>query len=79
VFSSLEQGIRVEPHWRNANGHLNSVIIDAGHYIRNSDGSEELFDLLADPAETTNLAASSDPTPFRIALERFLRDGSGRP
>jgi arylsulfatase A-like enzyme len=79
VFSSLEQGIRVEPHWRNADGPLHSLITGTSHYIRNSDGSEELFELIADPAETTNLAASSDTAPFRIALDRFLRDGSGRP
>ena len=79
VFARLEQGIRVEPHWRNANGDLHSVIIETRHYIRDSGGGEELYDLSTDPSETVNLAATTDTELFRRALDQFRREGSTRP
>jgi arylsulfatase A-like enzyme len=76
VFSTLEQGIRVEAHWRNSRGRLYSVIVGDRQYIRSSDGSEELYDLASDPVDQVNLAGIADTTMFRAALERFRHDGS---
>jgi hypothetical protein len=40
------------------------------HYVQNGDGTEELFNWVADPGETRNLAALPDT--------RFLIDGFRR-
>ena len=39
-------------------GNMHSVVLDSLHYIRNGDGSEELYDLANDSAEQRNLASS---------------------
>ena len=76
VLSSLERGIRVDAHWRNANADLHSLIVGNQHYIRSSDGGEEMYDLVSDPAELTNIADRSDLESFRTELDRLLRQGS---
>ena len=37
---------------------MESIVIGKYHYIRNGDGREELFDIVVDPWETTNLTGS---------------------
>jgi arylsulfatase A-like enzyme len=44
-----------------------SLVVDETLYIRNGDGREEFYDLIADPAESKNLIGSA---PARPALER---------
>ncbi|MEO7501051.1 MAG: sulfatase-like hydrolase/transferase, partial [Gemmatimonadaceae bacterium] len=39
-----------------ARGDMQSIVIQRHHYIRNGDGREELFDIVADPWETVDLA-----------------------
>jgi arylsulfatase A-like enzyme len=78
LLASLEKGIRVDARWRNARGGLHSLISGNLHYIRNEDGSEELFDLIHDPGEQYNRATDSDAMPdLRQTLQRLLRTGSG--
>ena len=78
ILASLEQGIRVDTRWRNAAGSLQSLVVGERHYIRNYDGSEEVYDLLADPGEERNITSASDTRLFRETLEKLLREGSGR-
>jgi arylsulfatase A-like enzyme len=48
---------RNAPSWYAvAKGNMESIIVGRHHYIRNGDGREELFDIFADPWETTDLA-----------------------
>ena len=55
IIASLEQGINVDPSFRNSRGNMVSRLDQRFHYIRDGDGKEELFDYLADPAEQSNL------------------------
>lgn len=77
ILATLDQGIRVDAHWRNAGGDVQSIISGDRHYILNQGtGVEELYDLLNDPGETTNIAATADTRALREALQRLLRQGS---
>jgi arylsulfatase A-like enzyme len=76
ILSTLQQGIRVDSHWRNANADLQSLIAGDHHYIRSSKGVEELFDLARDADETMNIADSADLGIHRRMLEQMMRDGS---
>jgi hypothetical protein len=49
---------------------MSSVTGDRHHYIRNGDGTEELFDFRADPDEQSDLAASPESADL---LEQFRR------
>jgi arylsulfatase A-like enzyme len=51
-----------------ARNDMKSLVIDSFHYIRNTDGREELYDLEADPVEERDLANSPAG---REALPRF--------
>jgi arylsulfatase A-like enzyme len=54
---SLNRGFgRLVPSWM---GHTRSITSGAFHYIANGDGTEELFDLGADPWELENIVADS--------------------
>jgi hypothetical protein len=55
---------------------MRSIVLDSLHYIRNGDGTEELFHLGKDSRETLNLAGSAD---YRGELERYRKalDGQG--
>ncbi len=48
-------------------------------YIRYADGSEELYDMKADPNEWTNLAADPDHAGTRQELARWLPAHSATP
>jgi len=63
-------------------GPLASVVVDGKVYIRDATGSEELYDLARDPAETDNLAGSPAARPAlercRIALDRLVPSDAAR-
>ena len=61
TFAEVSKGIRIPDRYPNAKGDLHAVIADGLHYIRNSDGTEEVYDLTQDPSESRNLAGSIDP------------------
>lgn len=76
VVASLGQGRNVDPSFRNARGPMISRLSARLHFIINGDGSEEVYDFRADPAELNNLVASADPALQKeIAL---LRQGLQR-
>lgn len=52
IYAAVEFAPRQPPWYPLARGDIRSVIVWPWHYIVNGDGSEELFDLSADPAET---------------------------
>lgn len=48
---------RNSPEWYAvAKGDMRSIIVGRHHFIRNGDGREELYDIVADPWETTDLS-----------------------
>jgi arylsulfatase A-like enzyme len=65
-------------------GPLASVVHDGFHYIRRTDGREELYDLARDPAESSDLAASPQAAEMLRGMRRHLarcaplRDGLDR-
>ena len=47
------------PSWMpGAKGNMRSVFVGPYHLIRNGDGREELYDVVADPLEKTDLSQS---------------------
>jgi arylsulfatase A-like enzyme len=68
AFSELKQGVRIPDRYPNARGDLYSLMSDGMHYIVNSQGLEELYDLASDPSAIRDVAG----TPEHMAvLERF--------
>jgi arylsulfatase A-like enzyme len=72
VIAGVPKGIGTDPNEPVTVGDMNSVIAGRYQYILNGDGSEDLFDIVADPAEMTNLAGDRAANPllrtFRAAL-----------
>lgn len=70
VLSELTYVRRLEERGPIRRGSMKSIVRGNLHYIRNGDGVEELYDLLDDPAEARDLAASHQATlaDFRRAL-----------
>ncbi len=61
---------------------MKSLVSDGYHYVRNGDGTEELYDFRGDPAEERDLARSGEGgaqlARFRTSLQEILaRSGSG--
>ena len=55
---------RNAPEWYAvAHGNMKSVIVGKHHYIRNGNGREELYDIVADPWEKLDLAKYPDSRP----------------
>jgi hypothetical protein len=52
-------------------GPLQSLVAESRVYIRNSNGREELYDLMGDPSEDRDLAGSAEARPV---LERFRHE-----
>jgi arylsulfatase A-like enzyme len=78
AFAEVSRGIRLPDRYPNAKGDLKSLIADGMHYIVNSNGREELYDLVADPGEARNLAGSNEMAEirdrFRLRLKSIARN-----
>jgi arylsulfatase A-like enzyme len=74
IFSDLTPNTFAHPSDPIRKGPMQSLIRGGIHYIRNGDGSEELYDYLADGEERTNLAGGPDSAsllrPFRQVLDQ---------
>ncbi len=57
LFAEVSGGFSEAPWEPIEKGDLRSAFIGPYHYIRNADGSEELYDIVADPDEVTNLVS----------------------
>jgi hypothetical protein len=59
-------------------GAMKLLVTEGQAYIRNGDGTEELYDLTSDPGQVKNLVASEGVEAalqkFRCALKRLLDD-----
>jgi arylsulfatase A-like enzyme len=58
LLSEVREGIRTSPWLPLAKGGMKSLVHDGMHYIREGDGSEQLYDLGADPDELRDLERS---------------------
>ena len=73
-MASVTGSIR-KPEWEPASkGDMQSLFDQGRQYIRNGDGSEELYDLGQDPRREENLAEREPATLERLrrALDRLL-------
>ena len=83
-LSLVEQQKRFPPsaHIPASLGPLWSLVQDGATYIRQSDGSEHLYDSVGDPLEIRDLAAAPEHQPslvrFRTTLNRLLRNPAPR-
>ncbi len=53
-------------------GAMQSIVQGALHYIRNGDGSEELYDVVADPRERSNLLPGAGSDPRLLTLRQTM-------
>ena len=80
-LSELSKGVNADPKNLNAKGDMRALADDSLHYIRNGDGSFEMYAYRRDPREEVNLAkgphAALKPA-YEAAAQRAL-DGDVRP
>jgi hypothetical protein len=57
---------------------MKSVVFRNLHYIRNGDGSEELYDYSQDPLEQTNLAPSLNHSDVLEQYRVHLKEVAGK-
>jgi hypothetical protein len=70
LLAEISRGINL-PEWLPAaKGPMKSVVVGGMHYIRHSDGREELYDFDRDETELLDLSGRSD---LRPALEESRR------
>ncbi len=67
VLSELVPGL--DPDKR-----LRAVMVDRHHYIRNTDGRGELYDVVSDPAERSNLLKRRDQSHLGEVYDRLLSE-----
>jgi len=70
LLAELERSTELQLYSPGSRGNMKTLIEGDYHYVQNGDGTEELFNWVADPGETRNLAALPDT--------RFLIDGFRR-
>jgi arylsulfatase A-like enzyme len=73
VFSELTYNRFAHPDDPIQLGLMRSIVRGGWHYIRNGDGSEELYDFRLDPDETLDLAAGEEGRAALNALRGALR------
>lgn len=59
------------PNWPASKGWVKSLVADRWHFLLMENGEVELFDLIADPAEANNLAATAAG---QVTVERMRKD-----
>jgi arylsulfatase A-like enzyme len=77
ILSTLSRGSDNQPWYPVTWGaNMYSLVDSAHHYIRNGDGTEELYDARRDPAELHNLADAPESAPvlklFRSTLSALI-------
>jgi arylsulfatase A-like enzyme len=70
VLSEVTRDVDTPRRLPNSKGGMKSLVIDGMHYIKNGNGSEELYDFENDPLEVRDLSSSKVAQP---AIERFQR------
>ena len=69
--------VDANPWYPAAKGDMASLTDDRYHYIRNGDGSEELYDVAADPNERNDLAKREDSRHLLEQYRQALADSIG--
>ncbi|MEM7199944.1 MAG: sulfatase [Planctomycetota bacterium] len=74
VLAEINEGINKPPDLPHSKGDMKSIVVDRLHYILGGDGSEELYDPVADPLEEHDLSAERPDAlaRARAALARAL-------
>jgi arylsulfatase A-like enzyme len=78
ILLSLTPPVRTAEESRNAVGEVRSLVLGRLHYIRNPEGTEELFDVQEDPRQRRNLMKSGEFIPELGALRRRMREIDSR-
>jgi arylsulfatase A-like enzyme len=74
ALAEVSQGIGTSPDWPVSRGDMTSFIDATHHYIRNGDGSEELFAYRQDPGELHNLVGATGTSDVVAAFRRRFED-----
>ncbi len=72
VLSEVNRPRRTSAWYAVAKGRMRSIIVGNHHYILNGDGREELYDIVADPWETIDLAKSDGSQAILDAARKEL-------
>jgi len=75
AVAELSRGINADPKALNAKGDMHALADDTLHYIRNGDGSYQIYAYRRDPEETTDLAKGAHAAlapAFDAAVSRAL-------
>jgi hypothetical protein len=79
ILSEVSQGINTAEWLPISKGPMQSVVSDGMHYIRNGDGTEELYDFETDAAELNDLSsrpeAQASLERLRARIDQLLRSG----
>jgi len=76
LLSEVSPGFPRPAWYPVSKGEMRSFVVDRYHYIVNGDGREELYDFMADPSKTNNLAIAGNidhvPATTRSSLKRVF-------
>ena len=79
LYAEVREGLRIPPGLPNSDADLRALVGDGFHFIWQSDGHEELYDISADPGEMRNLTTQDSArdvlTRMRAELARFVDPG----
>jgi arylsulfatase A-like enzyme len=78
VLSEVTRVSRQRDWYPVSKGDMKSVVFRNLHYIRNGDGSEELYDYSQDPLEQTNLAPSLNHSDVLEQFRVHLKEVAGK-
>lgn len=81
-LAELSRGVNPDPKALNARGDMHAIADDSLHYIRNGDGTFEIYAYRRDPREEQNLAKGAHATlvpALDSAARRALRDSASTP
>lgn len=75
ILTELTTGGKTVPSWYPiAKGDMQAIVAEGMFYIRNGDGSEELYDFFNDRGETNNLADTDSYHQKLVRLRRLLSE-----